>query len=236
MQISKYTKPLRRKMRTLFSSSRLSLSILYHFCNTLCASLRYSQYLKSVSEQGEITLTKINGGKVHSQAAVFCLWHDELFPLLRVKIDAEVVCIVSASKDGNILSDLLNRFGFRTVKGSSRRDGLKALLSAVRMMTQEGVYGCVTVDGPMGPRHEVKDGAFLLAKKANAPIIPVRIFAHHTIRFPSWDKFQIPIPFTKVDIHFGEGFTIQDELTEENLQTYRAKLTEELASLAPYKD
>ena len=104
------------------------------------------------------------------------------------------------------------------------------------MMTQEGVHACITTDGPMGPRHEAKDGAFLIAQKANARIIPTRIYMHNSIHFPSWDKFQFPIPFSKVDLRFGEGFFCQDELTEENLQKYRTKLESELAELAPYKN
>ena len=236
MQIREYTKRFRRKLRAYFSTSNMSATLLYYFCKMICSSLRYTQYRDSLAAQDTLALAKVNGENVEPKPVVFCLWHDELFPLFRVKINLEVVCIVSSSKDGNILSNLLNNFGFRTVKGSSRRDGLKALLSAVRMMTQEGVHACITIDGPMGPRHEVKDGAFLLAKKANARIVPVRIAMHNAWRFPSWDKFQFPIPFSKVDIHFGEGFFIADELNDENLKIYRKQLEDGLAELAPYKD
>ncbi len=97
------------------------------------------------------------------------------------------------------------------------------------------VHACITVDGPMGPRHKAKDGAFLLAQKANAKIMPVRLNMENSYAFPSWDKFQIPLPFSKVEVFFGEGFFVTEELTEEYLAVCRKRLEEELTGLLPQK-
>ncbi len=148
-----------------------------------------------------------------------------------VKQDLDIVCIVSPSKDGAILDKFLQKLGLRTVSGSSRKQGLRALLAGAKMMQQEQVHACITVDGPMGPRHKTKDGAFLLAQKAGAKIVPVRLIMRNSIKFPSWDKFQVPLPFSKLDIRFGQGFYVEQELTEDNLVTYREKLETELQEL-----
>lgn len=218
-------------------TSGISVSILYYFYKIICSSLRYTQNRSPITEQDQLALDKRNGKKIEeAKPVIFCLWHDELFPLMQVKRDLEVVAIVSSSKDGAILNNLLTRLGVHTVSGSSRRDGLKALLAGVRMMRQEGRHICITVDGPMGPRHKSKDGAFFFAQKANAKIIPVRLYMHNSLRMKSWDKFQFPIPFSKVDICLSDGFFVTEELTKENLQIYKDKLDGELATLAPCKN
>jgi len=214
----------------------MSVSFLYYFYKMMCASFRYTHDRSPIAEQDALATAKLNGEEVESKPVVFCLWHDELFPLMKVNRNLDTVCVVSSSKDGNILNNLIKRLGLRTVSGSSRRDGLKALLSAARMMRQEGANVCITIDGPMGPRHQTKDGAFLLAQKGNARIIPVRLVMHTALRIASWDKFQFPLPFSRVDIFMGDGFFVTGELSEENLQIYRDKLESELAALAPYKD
>lgn len=235
--MTRHIKSLRRKLRNYFMTSGVSVSILYYFYKIMCGSLRYTQDRTPIKEQDQRALDKRNGKNLdEAKPIIFCLWHDELFPLMQVKRDLDVVCIVSSSKDGTILNNLLSRLGTHTVAGSSRRDGLKALLSTVRMMKQEGMHTCITVDGPMGPRHKTKDGAFLLAQKANARIIPVRLFMHNSFKMPSWDKFQIPLPFSKVDVLLSDGFFVTEELTKENLSMYREKLEREFENLAPYKD
>ncbi len=231
MNIKEQSKNLRRKIRNFFLTSNASISFLTFFYKAICGSIRYTQFREIIAEQDEIATARKHGSDIENKLAVFCLWHDELFPLMHVKRDLEIVCIVSPSKDGTILNNFLQRLGLKTVSGSSRKQGLKALLSGAKMMRQEQVHACITVDGPMGPRHKTKDGAFLLAQKANAKVVPVRIIMHNSIKMPSWDKFQIPLPFSKVEIRFAEGFFVEDELTEENLIIYRERLENGLNNL-----
>jgi lysophospholipid acyltransferase (LPLAT)-like uncharacterized protein len=169
--------------------------------------------------------------------AVCSLWHDELFALMHVRRNLRIVTIVSQSNDGEYLARLLQALGLKTARGSSSRGGLKALLHTARLMREEHYNGCITVDGPRGPRHKVKPGAIILAFRTPAHVIPIRLFLHRAKKFRSWDRFQLPLPFSKVDIVFGTPYLLSaGELTEEELERERLELEGRLHALRPPAD
>lgn len=226
---------LRRKIRDLFRSSDFCVNALAAFYRLLCKTLRYSGNREKIAEQDKAAKLRRQGQDARCTPMVFCLWHDELFPLIYLQQDLDIVCIVSGSKDGAILEKFMQRLGLRTATGSSRKGGLKALLHAAKLMKDGTVHGCVTVDGPMGPRHRAKDGVFLLAHRAGAKIMPIRLDLKTSYKFSSWDRFQVPLPFSKVDVHFGEGFFVTEELTEDYLAACRERLEKELTELLPHR-
>ena len=144
-----------------------------------CRSLRYT----------EINRAAIENTTDQGRPVVLSLWHDELFPLIYLKRRLNIIALVSQSDDGDLLAGVLERMGLETARGSSSRGGVKALLAAARRMRESGICGCVTVDGPRGPRHEVKEGAIFLAARADAPIVPIRLFMERRKVFKSWDRF-----------------------------------------------
>ena len=169
--------------------------------------------------------------------AVYSLWHDELFALMHVRRNLRIVTIVSQSNDGEYLARLLQTLGLKTARGSSSRGGLKALLHTARLMRQENYNACITVDGPRGPRHTVKPGAIILAFRTPAHVVPIRLFPHQAKRFRSWDRFQLPLPFSTVDIVFGSPYLLSaGELTEEYLERERLELEKRLDVLRPPAD
>ena len=155
-----------------------------------CRSLRYT----------EINRAAIENTTDQGRPVVLSLWHDELFPLIYLKRRLNIIALVSQSDDGDLLAGVLERMGLETARGSSSRGGVKALLAAARRMRESGICGCVTVDGPRGPRHEVKEGAIFLAARADAPIVPIRLFMERRKVFKSWDRFQLPLPFSRVSM------------------------------------
>lgn len=195
----------------------------YYFYQAMCGTLRFH-------ERGREAVDALDAAE---ERMVFCLWHDELFPLMRVKRGLDIVTVVSPSRDGELLARVLERLGLRTVRGSSTRGGLKALLGASRLMKQNGVHACITVDGPMGPRHKAKDGAFFLSSHADAWIVPVRILPRPALHLPTWDRFKVPVPFGRVDINFGTPWKIETgELSDDRLAAARIRLERELTELA----
>lgn len=165
---------------------------------------------------------------------VFVLWHDELFALpgYGLRVDWSLVTVVSQSKDGEVLARVLQGLGLTTARGSSSRGGVRALVSACRYM-RNGQHAVITVDGPRGPRHEVKDGPIFLAHKAKAHVIPLRmrLSARYTFK-NAWDRFQIPYPFSKCSIHFGKPYELQAEtLDQDALAFERARLQKALDDL-----
>lgn len=149
--------------------------------------------------------------RLRARRPVVTLWHDEIFPLIPSHAGEGMACVVSQSQDGEILATVLKSFGFLTVRGSSSRGGMRALIAAKRVMDEQGVGVIFTVDGPRGPRHKVKPGALFLARHAGSPIVPVRVVMSRSKVFHrAWDKFQLPWPFSKCTIIYGDPFVLPD--------------------------
>lgn len=164
-------------------------------------------------------------------------WHDEIFPMLTLRRDWPMAAIVSRSRDGEYLARVLHGLGFKTVRGSSSRGGVAALIQAAAALKKERLSTFVALDGPRGPRHEAKDGIFWLAHHAGAPIVPVRAFCQNAWRAKSWDRFQMPKPFSRTLVVFGEPYRYEaPDLGEASLAQERARLLEKLAGLAELAD
>lgn len=143
--------------------------------------------------------------EIQAQKPVVVLWHDEIFPLILAHENEGKVCVVSQSQDGELLAQVLENFGFLTARGSSSRGGMRALVAAKRIMDKRGVGAIFTADGPRGPRHQVKPGAVFLATRCASPILPVRVIMDRTKIFhKAWDKFQLPLPFSRCTIIYGD--------------------------------
>lgn len=133
---------------------------------------------------------------------IFCLWHDRIFAGTYFLRNRGIVVITSQSLDGEYIARFVKRLGYGTVRGSSTRGGVKALVEMVRCM-RSGVSTAFTVDGPRGPRYEAKKGAALLAKKTGNPILPFGVESARFWNVKSWDRMQIPKPFTKARFIVG---------------------------------
>lgn len=169
------------------------------------------------------------------QPVVLALWHNELFCLPSLRTGSRWVAIVSASKDGEYLARILNRLDIDTARGSSSRQGLAALMQAVRVMRAGGgrVNGVVTVDGPRGPRHVAKDGAVFLAQKAGARLVPARtVYSRKWVFEKAWDRFELPKPFSTARVVFGEPYAVPEgRLRGEALRKEVRRLEERLHAL-----
>lgn len=177
------------------------------FTEVLSRTLRFSQ---EGLEEGE---------RVRREGPIVVpFWHDELFPLIHLHRNQGVVAVVSQSRDGEFLSQVMARFGFQLARGSSRRGGVAALIAARKEMRVRNADVVVTVDGPRGPRHKVKEGAVYLAAKTGAPLIPLRVFMSRSFVFQkAWDKFQLPWPGARCRVVYGRPYRVPAEMTAEDM-------------------
>jgi hypothetical protein len=160
---------------------------------------------------------------------VMCLWHGELFGLLGfgLKTRLPLGMISSLSRDGDLMHAVLTRLGFGVVRGSSSRGGLRALVGARRLMTQEGRFMTITVDGPRGPRREIKTGALYLAAKTGAEVVPVRCRPHLAKTFrKAWDRFELPYPFSYCTIGIGSAFKVDENRLEAGSETLSKRMAD----------
>jgi len=161
---------------------------------------------------------------------IYAFFHGDLLALLYSHRDAGVLVPASESRDGEIMARLLGHLGFDVVRGSSKRNGHKALLSLIKGM-RGGKTVAITVDGPRGPLHAVKSGAMFLAGISKAPIIPVAAAAkQYTVMEKSWDKLVIPAPFTECLVQYGDPIYV-NSASSDDIESARRKLEADLRKL-----
>lgn len=134
---------------------------------------------------------------------VFSMWHGELLPIIWAHRERGIVGMVSEHGDGEVLSRIVSRWGFRLVRGSTTRGAGRVLLAFVREL-RAGNVGMLTPDGPRGPAGVPQAGVLLASAQSGAPIVPVRCAASRAWRLTSWDRFMIPKPFARLRISYGE--------------------------------
>jgi lysophospholipid acyltransferase (LPLAT)-like uncharacterized protein len=132
---------------------------------------------------------------------IFCLWHNRLAISMIVhrRHPRKLAALVSASKDGALLAAVLGRFGVEQIRGSTSRRGPQALLE-LSSHAKKGYDLAVTPDGPKGPRYVVQLGVIALAQVTGLPIIPVTCNTQPKLCLKSWDRFQIPLPFSRCEL------------------------------------
>ncbi len=166
---------------------------------------------------------------------IYAFWHGRQFLLFHNHRHTGVVINASESRDGEIQAGVLRRFGFAVVRGSSKRKGERALLGLVDGL-RKGKNVAIAVDGPRGPLHEAKQGAVYLAGKLGKPIVPVISSAKRRWMLEKiWDKYLLPVPFSKGVILYGAPIFVQG-IAENELEAKRKELEAALSRLTARAD
>ena len=129
------------------------------------------------------------------------LWHNRLFLaaeiVRRFRRGRPVYALVSASQDGAWLTAFFSLAGLRAVRGSSSRLGREAATATVEVLRAGHDVG-ITPDGPRGPCYDLKPGSVIVARRTRAPVLLVGGEFFSAWRLPSWDRFYVPKPFSRV--------------------------------------
>jgi lysophospholipid acyltransferase (LPLAT)-like uncharacterized protein len=157
-------------------------------------------------------------------------WHDEILLTTYWWRQRGFVVMTSQSFDGEYIARFIQRFGYGAARGSSTRGSVGALVEMARLMRQ-GCKTAFTIDGPKGPPHIAKMGAVLLAKKTGHPIQPIAMIPAHYYEAPSWDRFQVPLPFTRALVLLATPIYVPPDANEAILQAKRDELQHALDDL-----
>jgi lysophospholipid acyltransferase (LPLAT)-like uncharacterized protein len=160
-------------------------------------------------------------------------WHRSIFFSVYIHRNQKGAILSSRSRDGEMISAVLHRFGYYTARGSSGRKkgghlGLKAFVDYVN----KGNPGGITVDAPLGPPHISKRGIILAAAKTGAPLLPQIWYARPNFRFRSWDGTMLPKPFSEiVMIIDDQPIHVPTGATKATIEQYRKVLEERMLHL-----
>jgi lysophospholipid acyltransferase (LPLAT)-like uncharacterized protein len=141
-------------------------------------------------------------------------WHQRIYMGIRPAAPLRPVIMISRSRDGERIARIVEKVGWRPVRGSSSRGGVGALATLIREVSK-GAVAAHVVDGPRGPARRVKPGLVLLARRSGAVVIPVYLSARRRFQARSWDRFNVPYPFTRVVLRYGPALTPPTEGTDE---------------------
>jgi lysophospholipid acyltransferase (LPLAT)-like uncharacterized protein len=163
---------------------------------------------------------------------ILAFWHNRILVLPifyeRFVEPRRVHVMISLSKDGQWISDIIRFFQLYPVRGSTSRHAVRAGKEMLDVLAQHGNWGGVTPDGPRGPRYAIQPGLIALAQMAGVPIVPLRVDALSYWELKSWDRFQIPKPWSRVRISFGEPIAVPEKIDEAGIEGIRLRVSEAL--------
>ena len=180
----------------------------------------------SLSDEKDSNASK-NASKEAPDAGVWVFWHAHLLsaPLALTRFIGKVPAstLTSASKDGAIIASFLSSFGVKSVRGSSSRRAVAALIALKRALKQ-GDQVFVTPDGPRGPRYHMEGGVVKLAQSVGCPLFPVRFVYSSSWRLGTWDHLRIPKPFSSITLELGRPVMVPAKLNENDFEILRKKV------------
>jgi lysophospholipid acyltransferase (LPLAT)-like uncharacterized protein len=139
--------------------------------------------------------------------------------------------LISPSVDGTAPAMLVRKLGAHVIRGSSTATGARALRDFYEVVNKQGISPLITPDGPRGPVHEAKPGAVMLAQLTGKPLLPVSIAARPCWTLSTWDRFELPLPFARVAIAYGEPIVMPRALDADALAERQRQLAATLQEL-----
>lgn len=164
-------------------------------------------------------------------AHIFALWHENIFAAVSAHRGQGILPMISLSNDGEMITRICTRLGYQPpVRGSSSRGGHDAMNTMVNAI-KDGAVGAMTVDGPRGPRREVKLGIIRIASKTGVPIVPCSAKTSRMWIFRSWDRFRLAKPFAKITIIYGKTVFVPPMIAKSEMKKYADELAHNLNAL-----
>jgi lysophospholipid acyltransferase (LPLAT)-like uncharacterized protein len=176
--------------------------LLANSLDALCKTLRVSYKNKKV----------VDDLKKKKQNYVLAFWHGTMLPSWFLHRNDGFAALTSKSKDGDLLAKQLKHWNYKVVRGSSSKGGDVALGIMVDH-AKNGYSIAITPDGPRGPEHKFKAGAVITAKKSGVPVVLMGVGIKSKTKLKSWDKFQIPNPFSKIKIIYSDPIYVDPNLS-----------------------
>jgi lysophospholipid acyltransferase (LPLAT)-like uncharacterized protein len=199
---------------------RLLLRVVPHltagFIRLTCCTLRFSYS----AEEGA---TK----EMVARPAVYSFWHCCLIPAAYYYRNQRIRVMQSESFDGELMVRVLALLGFRTVRGSSTRGAIKALLG-MRRVLEAGEATALTIDGPKGPPLVAKPGPVMLARLSGAPMAAFHIALENPWVLNSWDRMTIPRPFSRALVRMSCAIRVPADADDAAMEGWQAELQQAL--------
>jgi lysophospholipid acyltransferase (LPLAT)-like uncharacterized protein len=209
-------------VRAFSLSERVKLWLIswsgFLFIRMIGATLRYQSFL----EPGCVSDSYGAG-----PPAIWCFWHRAVIPATYRFRNKGLAVMTSRSFDGEYIAQIIQKLGYRAVRGSSSRGAVGALLG-MRQKLEQGHGVVFTIDGPRGPRYVAKPGPVLLAKKTGIPISCFYVAVERAWILNSWDQMIIPKPFSRAAIYASAPMPVPADASDEQMTAFHQQMQETL--------
>ena len=166
-----------------------------------------------------------------ARPVIWCLWHNRIFlvPWFHRKVFGRrpAVVLTSPSKDGAMIAAVMAAFDIGSVRGSSSRGGLRAMLELAKII-RAGCDTTFTPDGPRGPRYTLAPGVVKLAQMSGAIVVPIHVEPERSWRLNTWDGFIIPKPFSRVRITHALPWSCPETMDAASFEAHRVSLEQRM--------
>lgn len=168
---------------------------------------------------GSLRKTIVGGEYLAAQQAsgkgfILAIFHCNVLLAPIIHRGSAIMVMVSMSHDGDVIAGVVERLGNVPVRGSSSKEGRKALSQMISSL-RAGKGAAITPDGPLGPYMKIKAGVVAMAQRTGVPIIPMHYEADRSWHLSSWDRHVVPKPFSRLFVRYGEPIMIPAELSQE---------------------
>jgi lysophospholipid acyltransferase (LPLAT)-like uncharacterized protein len=210
---------------------RIVLAIVPRIVWALLSVVGRTWRFKVIAEPGVVPVRE--GKKAGPE--IYCFWHQCVLPCAFYFRGSGAVILISQSFDGELITRILRLFGFDAVRGSSSRGGREGVLGLAQVI-ESGRTAIFTADGPRGPIYQTKMGPIKLAQMTGAPIGAFHLEPKSAREIRSWDRFLVPMPFTRICVSWGQWTKVPTDLPIDQFEAKRQELnaTIERARLRAY--
>ena len=170
-----------------------------------------------------------------SKQIIFVFWHGRLLALSYSHRGRGIQVLASEHQDGDMMGRAITWLGFGHLKGSTSRGGARAIRELAPVL-EGGIDVGLTVDGPRGPRGVLLQGAVELSRMTGSAVVPVSNTARPRKLFRSWDRFQLPAPFSSVKVAYWEPVLVPDKADQKERERLRLELQRRLNELTTELD
>ena len=163
---------------------------------------------------------------------LFALWHSRQCGVYGIPEREKLHCLISRSRDGEIIAAAAESLGIKTVRGSQKKGGTQASLEILDVL-KEGNNVAITIDGPKGPKEVVKKGIVEIAKLSGVPIVPFAWYSPSKgfIKLKTWDDFCFPLFCKKLCLLCGEPIYVDKDADDKAIEKIRKQVEDDLIML-----
>lgn len=209
----------RQANRRFSIGQRIVLAIVPRIVWALLWCVGLSWRFEAIAEEGMKALPFGEG----AGARIFCFWHQCVLPCAIYYRRTHGTILISQSFDGELITRILELFGFHAVRGSSSRNAREGLLG-LKNVIESGNPAIFTADGPRGPIYQTKMGPIKLAQMTGAEIGAFHLEPEHAWTMGSWDRFLIPKPFTRIVVSWARWTRVPTDLPADGFEPKREEL------------